>query len=149
MLKKNGQGELGLEVGVRRTVVLKKMRRLWETAVGLGLGLGLGLGWVGLGLIMIGIDLIASKYTNMDAKGMHRACLRAAASSKLYEELGLAAELTQGLPVGRDTRWMSKGKTPGADATHWVHKHHWAGSAPGWTSGNNDLASVAPGSCRT
>ncbi|KAJ7930619.1 hypothetical protein B0H13DRAFT_1858740 [Mycena leptocephala] len=43
------------------------MRRLWETAVGLGLGLGLGLwlGWAGLGvgLVMIGIDLIASKYT--------------------------------------------------------------------------------------
>jgi hypothetical protein len=54
MLKKNGQGEFGLEVGVCRTVVLKKMRRLWETAVGLGLGLGLGLGWVGLG--WAGID---------------------------------------------------------------------------------------------
>ena len=65
MLKKNGQGELGLEVGMCRTAILKQMRRLWETAVGLGLGLGLWLGWAGLGvgLTMIGIDLITSKYT--------------------------------------------------------------------------------------
>ena len=62
MLKKNGQGELGLEVGVCRTVVLKQMRRLWETAVGLGLGLWLGWAGLGVGLVIIGIDLIASKY---------------------------------------------------------------------------------------
>jgi hypothetical protein len=53
MLKKNGQGELGLEVGGCRTVVLKQMRRLWETAVGLGLGLWLGWAGLGVGLLLV------------------------------------------------------------------------------------------------
>ncbi|KAJ7863403.1 hypothetical protein B0H13DRAFT_1899635 [Mycena leptocephala] len=40
-------------------------------------------------------------------------------------------ELAQGLAVGIHTRYMSKGKTPREDATHWVNEHHWTGSAPG------------------
>ncbi|KAJ7914712.1 hypothetical protein B0H13DRAFT_1872711 [Mycena leptocephala] len=94
MLKKNGQGELGLEVRVCRTVVLKQMRRLCETAVGLGLGLGLGLGWAGLGvgLVMISINLIASKYTKY---GYTRGITGTGAA-------GVGFDLKEGIRIGRN-----------------------------------------------
>ncbi|KAJ7906416.1 hypothetical protein B0H13DRAFT_2274058 [Mycena leptocephala] len=54
-----------------------------------------------------------------------------------YEEVGLVLELAQRVPVRRDTRCMSKGKTPREDGTYWVYENHWAGlgrSAPGWNA---------------